>query len=408
MPPLPVIPSRSTEDSQNRGIALCLSGGGYRASLFHLGALRRLHEFGLLRRLDALSSVSGGSIFSAFLADAMGKKGLANSLDFEDWEKDIAEPFRQFTSHDIRTLPVVCHFLWNWLWPTPRLRQLESTYRTLLTSLTLAQLPEHPRFIFCSTDLTFGVNWEFGRGYAGDYQVGYSRNASSWPLARAVAASSSFPPVFGPMRIRANPTDFQNGHYKELDRTKILSRIALSDGGVYDNMGLEPVWKSYEYVLISDCGAPFSFRIGETPWSRLLRYTSVLTKQTGALRLRAFFADIHFKAINGTYWSLTQAFPEGKQPPDGSIQGYSQGLVENVIANIRTDLDNFSEPEKCVLENHGYIVADHALRNYLQELIFRDAPPARAPHPEWLDETKVRAALKDSHKRFSIRRFFRN
>lgn len=403
----PATASGFKERTDSSGIALCLSGGGYRASLFHLGALRRLHELGLLRRLDALSSVSGGSIFSAFLADAMVKKGVSNSLDFPDWENDVAKPFRQFTSDDIRTLPVLCNLLWNWIWPTPRLLQLESTYRSRLTSLSLAQLPEIPRFILCSTDLTFGVNWEFGRGYAGDYQVGYSKKAGAWPVARAVAASSSFPPIFGPMRIRAAPADFEGGTYQKSDRRKILSRIALSDGGVYDNMGLEPVWKSYKYVLISDCGAPFSFRIGEMPWSRLLRYTSVLTKQTGALRLRAFFADIHFKAFDGTHWSLTQALPADKQPPKGSIRGYSQELVETVIANIRTDLDSFSDPEKFVLENHGYIVADHAVRKYLSQLIPEDPPATAAPHPEWLDEAKVRKALKDSHKRFSIRRLFR-
>ena len=396
----------STDKTENRGIALCLSGGGFRASLFHLGALRRLHELGLLRRLDALSSVSGGSIFSAFLATAMVKRGLSNSMDFPDWENDVAKTFREFTSHDIRTLPVLLHFLWNWIWPAPRLKQLESTYHSLLTSLTLAQLPERPRFILCATDLTFGVNWEFGRGYAGDYQVGYSTSASSWPLARAVAASSSFPPIFGPMRIRANAAEFGGGRYQKPDRAKILSRVALSDGGVYDNMGLEPVWKNFHYVLISDCGAPFSFRIGETPWSRLLRYTSVLTKQTGALRLRSFFNDIRSKEFDGTHWSLTQSLPPGTPPPQGSLAGYSPDLVDHVIADIRTDLDAFSEAEQFVLENHGYIVADHAIRKYLSNLIPQSSPPASAPHPEWIDEAKVRKALKDSSKRFSLRRLF--
>ena len=50
------------------GVALCLSGGGFRATLFHLGALRRLNEFGLLSRFDAISSVSGGSILNGVLA----------------------------------------------------------------------------------------------------------------------------------------------------------------------------------------------------------------------------------------------------------------------------------------------------------------------------------------------------
>ena len=43
---------------------MCLSGGGFRATLFHLGALRRLNEIGMLQFIDTFSSVSGGSIIN--------------------------------------------------------------------------------------------------------------------------------------------------------------------------------------------------------------------------------------------------------------------------------------------------------------------------------------------------------
>ena len=52
----------------SNGIALCLSGGGYRAMLFHLGALWRLNELQYLPKLNRVSSVSGGSITSGALA----------------------------------------------------------------------------------------------------------------------------------------------------------------------------------------------------------------------------------------------------------------------------------------------------------------------------------------------------
>src|SRR3954465_9247483 len=63
----------STEDRNTdvakieSGIALCMSGGGYRAMIFHLGALIRLNELGLLSKLNRISSVSGGSITAAQL-----------------------------------------------------------------------------------------------------------------------------------------------------------------------------------------------------------------------------------------------------------------------------------------------------------------------------------------------------
>src|SRR3954452_20292285 len=56
---------------RRRADALCLSGGGFRAALFHLGALRRLDELGVLARVDTVSSVSGGSILAAHLADRL-------------------------------------------------------------------------------------------------------------------------------------------------------------------------------------------------------------------------------------------------------------------------------------------------------------------------------------------------
>src|SRR5258708_12082538 len=68
-PNLPVhwIPTDDQSLPPAPGIALCLSGGGYRAMLFHLGTLWRLNELGYLPKLDRISSVSGGSITAALL-----------------------------------------------------------------------------------------------------------------------------------------------------------------------------------------------------------------------------------------------------------------------------------------------------------------------------------------------------
>jgi NTE family protein len=55
-------------NDQRQGVALCFSGGGYRASLFHLGVTRRLNEVGLLSNVDTFTSVSGGSIFASLIA----------------------------------------------------------------------------------------------------------------------------------------------------------------------------------------------------------------------------------------------------------------------------------------------------------------------------------------------------
>ena len=72
----------STDDPVD-GVGLCLSGGGYRAMLFHVGVVWRLHDAGWLERLDRVSSVSGGSITAGALALALaaaGRRGLEDCV----------------------------------------------------------------------------------------------------------------------------------------------------------------------------------------------------------------------------------------------------------------------------------------------------------------------------------------
>src|SRR5260221_9114697 len=86
--------------AKRSGIALCLSGGGFRAALFHLGALRCLNEAGVLRQVKTVSSVSGGSIFAAHLATCLRRDAARVHAD---WENFVAAPFRAFTAKNIRT-----------------------------------------------------------------------------------------------------------------------------------------------------------------------------------------------------------------------------------------------------------------------------------------------------------------
>jgi NTE family protein len=386
--------------ARREGIALCLSGGGFRSALFHLGALRRLFELGLLHEVALVSSVSGGSILSGFFAERVARASgdFSEWLDALDWEREIGRPFRAITSHDLRTGPVLKNCLWNWLAPGPRMRDLERAYSRRVSERKLSELPVRPEFTFCATNLTFGVNWEFTRQGGGDYQAGYLEEASEWPLARAIAASSAFPPVFGPLPIRARAESYRRGRYSGKDRDRLVSKTALSDGGVYDNMGLEPAWKEYETVLVSDCGAPFDFSYGTNPIRRLFRYTSVVMNQASSVRKRFFFDQLRRGEYAGTYWGIRSA-------DDDDEGGYSRELVDGTIAEIRTDLDAFTEAEQKILENHGYFAANRSLTRHLRAPLPREVPAA-PPHPEWLDETLVRKALATSARRISIRRWF--
>lgn len=386
-------------DEQRRGTALCLSGGGYRAALFHLGALTRLNELGLLGRIDTVSSVSGGSVLAAHLAGAVRPWPQPGEV-VDDWEGTVAAPFRAFTSLDVRTWPVLNRLLpWNWLRRDTAVRTLARLYEKYLTGMRLGGLPDRPRFVLCATDMTFGVNWVFDSGDGenlqprmGDYQVGYGP-LPDWPLGLAVAASSCFPPVFNPLRLRLAGQRLERGAYDEADRAGLVDGLHLSDGGVYDNLGLEPVWKDHRTVLVSDGGAVFEAEADSGLLWRISRYTAIAGRQGGALRKRWLISNFVGGLMEGTYWGLGSVAENY-----AGADGYSESLVDDVVSEVRTDLDRFDEAETAVLENHGYLLADAAASEHLSGMPTTDAP-ARPPHPAWVDEGKVRAGLKDSHAR---------
>jgi len=379
-----------------------LSGGGFRAALFHLGAIRRLNQLGILGQLATISSVSGGSILSAFLADRMVALKRPK-LQFDDFEEDVAAPFRRFTSRDIRTIPLLLHLPWNWAFPSFRARHLGRSYRRHLTALQLGQLPDAPVFSFCATDMVFGVNWEFRRERSGSWQAGYTTDTASWPVAIAVAASSCFPPMFGPLRVRVPPGSFKEGGYRGSDRDRLRSQLALTDGGLYDNAGLEPVWKSHQTVLTSDGGAPFVFGVGAAPWRRIMRYIGLVMLQAVSLRRRMFQTGLHEGAYSGTAWSITQ----GTTAADAAIcPGYSDDVVDGAIARIRTDLDRFTDAEQRILENHGYSRASAQLAAKVPHLLPHNPEPAVVPHPKLMDDDLVRRLLRGSAGRLNLRRFF--
>lgn len=111
----PVVRNVPKPRSERHGIARFLSGGGYRAALFHLGAAQRLlNELGILTQIATICSVSGGSIFVADLART-AHHWPAPGLAVPSWEDRISRPFRRFTKRNLRTLPLAKRVLpRNW------------------------------------------------------------------------------------------------------------------------------------------------------------------------------------------------------------------------------------------------------------------------------------------------------
>lgn len=326
-------------NEQRRGVALCLSGGGFRAALFHLGSLRRLNEAGVLANITTITSVSGGSIASGLLAKMWKNFLIQNGViqNFNDYEIAL----RDFCCHDLRTAPLLWERLDPRNWPTFLSEDhsvtdfLVHAYEDrlvkamLLGDMSVRGGPGEPKFIFCASNLQTGVNFELSGERIGDYMLGYA-SAPEIPLSEAIAASSAFPIAFPPLILKMDPARFTGGKLgNSVLQIQLARRIVLSDGGVYDNLGLEPVWKTHKTVLCSDGGKPFgiSMDVGQSIVPRLLRSQEVMSSQALALRRRWLISSFENKVYEGCYWGIATEI--------GNYPQHGPGYLGEVLAKLR-------------------------------------------------------------------------
>jgi NTE family protein len=370
--PVEVDADESPDRKIEEGIGLCLSGGGYRAMLFHLGSLWRLNELAYLPRLDRVSSVSGGSITAGLLGLRWKDLALDPEGRATNFREIIVEPLRELARRrvDIRAILV------GILSPGSIGAHVARAYsRHLLGTATLRDLPDRPRFVFNAANLQSGVLWRFSKPYMRDYRVG-KVDLPSVPLATAVAASSAFPPFLSPVVLRLNEGDFEPGSGGELQRAPFTTRVALTDGGVYDNLGLETVWKRYRTVLVSDGGG----RLGpeERPrhlWPlQLLRVLSVIDSQVRSLRKRQTIDGFKGKLRHGAYWGIRTNILDYKL--DSALPCPHADTMR--LAGVPTRLSRINEKTQEQLINWGYAVCDAAMRKHVEQTA---TPPAGFPYP---------------------------
>jgi len=352
------------------GTGLALSGGGFRATLFHCGALWRLAELRYLRQLTRISSVSGGSITSGQLGLKWAK--LRDSgWDVEVLKKEVVDPLRSFCGRSVDIPAVVEGALVPWK-SIPEF--VANQYADeLFGKATLQDLPDAPRFVFNSTNLATGVDCRFSKPYAGDYRIGLIREPT-FSVAQAVAASSAFPPFLSPVVLKPNPASFEKVDGADLyDDIAFRSTLTLTDGGVYDNLGLETVWKRFRTLLVSDAGTPFDYEGAQgRDWARQgLRVIVILTHQAWSLRTNLLVRLYRAQERDGAYWGI--GTPIGRYEVPGALSVPAEAT--GTLAKIRTRLNPFTEAEQCSLINWGYAVCDAAVRKYTK-------PPAMSP-PAW-------------------------
>jgi predicted acylesterase/phospholipase RssA len=229
---------------ERRRIGLALSGGGFRATLFHLGVIRFLRDADLLTSVSHITAVSGGSVLAAHLAMNWDRyTGPAGEFD------KAAEEILRFVQLDVRNrivrrlpLALPIHAA-RWLVRLPLARSLtrsgmlEQYYeRELYGQRCLYELPETPELHLLSTNLGEGALCSFTRdgvimqkrlpGKLFHFEKVHSGLGT---IALAVAASSAFPGFFPPLLV----------HGQKIGAVESQFRNQLfTDGGIFDNLGI--------------------------------------------------------------------------------------------------------------------------------------------------------------------------
>jgi predicted acylesterase/phospholipase RssA len=221
--------------SLESGSVLCLSGDGFRAMLFHVGALWRLYEADLLRSIKQISSVSASSITAGFLGLNWNRLSFDPGRLWGEFVPVIVAPLRALAGENLDTQAVALGLML----PGSVNDRIRADYdRYLFRGATLQDLPDEPRFMIIATNVQSGALWRFTKPYMGDYRVGRVARPRI-ELARAVAASSATPPVLSPCEIRLSPDEFTPDSGADLQREPFTTNVMLTDGGVYDNLALE-------------------------------------------------------------------------------------------------------------------------------------------------------------------------
>jgi NTE family protein len=357
--------------------------------LFHLGAIWRLNEAGRLRDLRRVSSVSGGSIVAAALGQRWERLTFAVDGVATNLGRQLVEPVRALAE---RTIDVPAA-LTGLLTPGKTIgdRVAAAYEKHLFGPATLQDLPrdeDGPRFVINATNLQSGALWRFSRPYARDYRVGKIASPRI-KLALAVAASSAFPPVLSPVRLRLREDDYMPATGKGLQTPPFTTHPVLSDGGVYDNLGLQTAWNSARTILISDGGGamqPNGGALGRLGWwrwrdwgSQSYRVLSTIDNQVRSLRKRQAISAFQMdrdspQHRDGTYWGIRGHLVDyGLADP----LDFPQELG-NELARVPTRLAALDARTQEGLIDWGFAICDTALRTWVDRSLPR---PAGLPYP---------------------------
>jgi NTE family protein len=349
--------------------------------VFHFGVLLRLAYENRLESIAALSTVSGGSIaIGAIFSGATPT--WPTSIDFVQTTYPRLKAL--FTGGDLfsaRNLGLVGLIRYNARLLHDRAAILADRLREQWGIVaSLADLPESPSWWINCTTYDTGKNWRFARREMGDWVFGRHYDPRI-PLSTAIAASAAVPYVIGSLRLSL-PTD---GWYvtdpatrRPLHRKEPQSdTVRLWDGGVYENMGLEALYKpgqqsEYGLIVASDASGAMGPPT-QNPLPGLLsghlatpRLFDIGSDQNRALRSRIFMRDVVAGTVNGLIVRMGQSTRDihikgNVTTSTGSYDPYLRDAEVSEAFRYPVDLAALSEASFDLIARHGFEATDATL-----------------------------------------------
>jgi NTE family protein len=366
-------------------IGLALSGGGLRAAVFHFGVLRRLADEDLLESVSGLSTVSGGSLAAAVV---MSKAGLKWPDSTTFLTAIYPELRRLLTTTDLFSFKAVG---WAGLWRynASLFDHRAAVLADLLTRKwgvggALAELPDQPLWSINATCFETGKNWRFSKREMGDWQFG-RHYGPPFSIAEAAASSAAVPYVIGALKL-ALPKDgwYRTDPATRAPQQKVLPawpQVRLWDGGAYENLGLEAMFKPLQplrdcdFLICSDASgklkppdsaSKFSLFKGQLVAPRLF---DVASDQIRSLRSRMFMQAVDAGTVRGALLRMGNSVREidVKAGRKREATEYDHFQTEQVVADalaLPTGLSAMPEAVFDRVARHGYELTDATLTTY--------------------------------------------
>ena len=359
-------------------IGVALSGGGIRATTFHLGVLHRLAQQSLIENINFLSTVSGGT-----LAVALVRTCSDNAWPSSDAfiKQTIPNARSLLINHSLRCAYLRCIFLSPWTLRQGRANALAGALKSCWSvEGDLSNLPNNPSWIINATCYETGRNWRFGKERMGDFIAGYV-SEPQLSIAQAIAASVAFPGLVGSLKIDTGKFEWFEYDKTRTPRSHIpaFQIFSLWDGGVYDNLGVEALFKPskgynnrFDFFVVSDASA--SLRTESRKIKAPLHLLEIATNQVRSLRARTIVSYFQSNPSSGAYLKIgkTEEHIYNKANRSDMAKRINHDSLNEVgvseAENIDTTLRKLTEREFDLLFTHGYQVADATFSAYCSDL----------------------------------------